>query len=118
MLRFERICFQTLGPRVGGGSLEVLNEMIASGFRGRKSGKGYFVYDSSKMLGFFGKKKSINDGALRVLEKYRLTPPSSVLVLANGKHPEVEWRFVHSFSHNVNLVVVQLIDNSAFFVAM
>ncbi|VDK88538.1 unnamed protein product, partial [Onchocerca ochengi] len=67
---------EALGPRIGGGSITLLEEMVASGFKGRKSGKGYFVYNDSKKL--FGKKKYVNEAALRILNKYQLTPVSTV----------------------------------------
>ncbi|VDP20333.1 unnamed protein product, partial [Onchocerca flexuosa] len=67
---------EALGPRIGGGSITLLEEMVASGFKGRKSGKGYFVYSDSKKL--FGKKKYVNEAALRILNKYQLTPVSTV----------------------------------------
>ncbi|KAM3722131.1 Trifunctional enzyme subunit alpha [Dirofilaria immitis] len=74
---------EALGPRIGGGSIALLEEMIASGFKGRKSGKGYFIYNDSKKLGVFGKKKSVNEGALRILQKYQLTPVSTVSGVAD-----------------------------------
>ncbi|EFO18646.2 fatty acid oxidation complex [Loa loa] len=69
---------EALGPRIGGGSITVLEEMIASGFKGRKSGKGYFIYDDSKRLGIFAKKKPVNEAAIRILRKHQLTPVSTV----------------------------------------
>ncbi|CAG9537291.1 unnamed protein product [Cercopithifilaria johnstoni] len=69
---------EALGPRIGGGSITVLEEMIASEFKGRKSGKGYFIYGDSKRLGIFAKKKPINEAALKILHKYQVTPVSTV----------------------------------------
>ncbi|VDN04862.1 unnamed protein product [Thelazia callipaeda] len=64
---------KALGPRISGGSIELLEEMVASGFRGRKSGKGYFIYRDSEKIGMFGTKKTLNNAAIKILEKYRLT---------------------------------------------
>uniref|UniRef100_A0A915PQF1 Trifunctional enzyme subunit alpha, mitochondrial n=1 Tax=Setaria digitata TaxID=48799 RepID=A0A915PQF1_9BILA len=74
---------ETLGPRVGGGSVELLEEMVASGFKGRKSGKGCFSYGNSKKFGVFSKKKSVNEAALRILQKYQLIPDPTVSSLAD-----------------------------------
>ena len=35
----------TLGDRMGGGSTEALSQMIERGMLGRKTGKGFFLYD-------------------------------------------------------------------------
>lgn len=51
--------------------------MVASGFKGRKSGKGFFTYNDSKKFGFLGKKKTINDAAQRLFLKHRLTPATT-----------------------------------------
>ncbi|MCP9264341.1 Trifunctional enzyme subunit alpha, mitochondrial [Dirofilaria immitis] len=63
---------EALGPRIGGGSIALLEEMIASGFKGRKSGKGYFIYNDSKKLGVFGKRNlsGVADRQLRMLCRY------------------------------------------------
>uniref|UniRef100_A0A0R3S3Q5 Trifunctional enzyme subunit alpha, mitochondrial n=1 Tax=Elaeophora elaphi TaxID=1147741 RepID=A0A0R3S3Q5_9BILA len=74
---------ETLGARVGGGSLSVLEEMIAAGFKGRKSGKGYFVYDGPKKFGILTKKKPVNEAALRILQNHKLTPVSTVSSVAD-----------------------------------
>ncbi|VDK37397.1 unnamed protein product [Gongylonema pulchrum] len=72
---------QALGPRIGGSSVELLKEMVASGFKGRKSGKGYFIYGGSTKLGsLFGKKKKVNEAAARILQKHRLNPVVNMLV--------------------------------------
>lgn len=52
----------------------ILNEMSAAGLHGRKSGKGFFLYDSQKKNIFSklvsSKKKQINPEARAILEKY------------------------------------------------
>lgn len=43
----------------------VFDDMVAAGFKGRKSGKGFFVYESKK-----SKERPLNDAALNILKKY------------------------------------------------
>ncbi|VDN94923.1 unnamed protein product [Brugia pahangi] len=74
---------EALGLRVGGGSIAVLDEMVASGFKGRKSGKGYFIYDDSRRLNTSAKKKPVNEAALKILHKHQLTPVSTVSSVAD-----------------------------------
>ncbi|KAK2183945.1 hypothetical protein NP493_291g02008 [Ridgeia piscesae] len=57
------------GERVGFGGQEanLLKELVAAGFLGRKSGKGMFVYDAGK-----SKTKPENPGALEILKRYSI----------------------------------------------
>jgi len=59
------------GDRFTGGNIGVLRDMVDAGFLGRKSGKGYFVYKKGT------KDRPVNEGALNILKKYKLTPPSA-----------------------------------------
>ncbi|KHJ85446.1 3-hydroxyacyl-CoA dehydrogenase protein [Oesophagostomum dentatum] len=61
---------KALGPRVHGGSVELLEEMVAAGFKGRKTQKGIYVYESK------GKKK-VNEDAMKIVQKHKLTPPNN-----------------------------------------
>ncbi|CAB02799.1 Trifunctional enzyme subunit alpha, mitochondrial [Caenorhabditis elegans] len=62
-----------LGPRVHGGSVDLLSELVRAGHKGRKTSKGIFVYgDGAK-----GSKK-VNQEAAKLFEKYKLTPIKSV----------------------------------------
>ncbi|VDO72546.1 unnamed protein product [Heligmosomoides polygyrus] len=60
---------KALGPRVRGGSAELLSDMVSAGFKGKKTNKGIYVYQD--------KKKKVNEESNKILTKYRLTAPES-----------------------------------------
>uniref|UniRef100_A0A8C7RNM5 enoyl-CoA hydratase n=1 Tax=Oncorhynchus mykiss TaxID=8022 RepID=A0A8C7RNM5_ONCMY len=75
---------KAFGSRFGGGNVEVLKTMVEKGFKGRKSGKGCYVYTPGL------KSKDVNPDIEDVLEKYKLTPnPSS--------DSDVQYRLVSRF---------------------
>jgi len=55
---------------MGGASPEVLNEMVEAGFKGRKSGAGFYIYD--------GKKKKMNEAVAAITKRHMLREPPSV----------------------------------------
>jgi len=57
-----------LGVRAGGADIGLLNDIVAAGFHGRKSGKGVFVYEKGV------KDREVNQGAKDILAKYRKEP--------------------------------------------
>ncbi|KAI1718593.1 fatty acid oxidation complex subunit alpha [Ditylenchus destructor] len=62
---------KALGPRVQGGSPNMLAEMISAGYKGRKTNSGIYNYTTVK-----GKtKKVVNE---KILEKYKLVAPRAV----------------------------------------
>lgn len=60
---------QVFSKRFAGMNPDVFTDMVASGFKGRKSGKGFFVYDDKK-----AKDRALNDGAMNILKKYATQP--------------------------------------------
>nr|NVI75859.1 mitochondrial trifunctional protein alpha subunit [Cucujiformia] len=63
--------FQAFGERFGGGDLEIMKEMVKSGFLGRKSGKGIFIYEKGS------KSKDVNPESLDILKKHSIPPKGS-----------------------------------------
>jgi len=55
---------KALGARVGGADVNVLNDMVAKGLLGRKSGKGIFTYA--------GKSRDVNPEATAIVRRYTL----------------------------------------------
>lgn len=48
---------------------QVFQDLIAAGYKGRKSGKGFFVYENKK-----SKEKVLNDSAVNIVKKYSCQP--------------------------------------------
>uniref|UniRef100_A0A183C806 Trifunctional enzyme subunit alpha, mitochondrial n=1 Tax=Globodera pallida TaxID=36090 RepID=A0A183C806_GLOPA len=62
---------KSLGPRVQGGSPELLAELTRAGFKGKKSGAGIYTYSTE---GSKKSKKLPNVKAQEILARYQLTP--------------------------------------------
>uniref|UniRef100_UPI00398E7D7B hydroxyacyl-CoA dehydrogenase trifunctional multienzyme complex subunit alpha b n=1 Tax=Pristiophorus japonicus TaxID=55135 RepID=UPI00398E7D7B len=57
---------KAFGSRMAGGSIEVLQIMVAKGFLGRKTGKGCYLYQAGV------KGKTLNPGAKEILDRFKL----------------------------------------------
>jgi len=60
------------GERFSGGSPAIMEEMVAKGFHGRKSGKGIYVYQKGS------KERNTNPEAIKILQAHKLTPLGSL----------------------------------------
>lgn len=60
---------QTFLKRFAGMNPQVFSDMVAAGYKGRKSGKGFYVYDLKK-----AKERAVNDGVMTILKKYASQP--------------------------------------------
>lgn len=60
---------QVFSKRFAGMNPSVFTDMVAAGYKGRKSGKGFFVYESAK-----SKERAMNDAALGIIKKYSSQP--------------------------------------------
>lgn len=60
---------QAFGDRISGGNLGIMQDLVQAGYMGRKSGKGFYVYEKGS------KNREVNHGAIKILkDKYALEP--------------------------------------------
>ncbi|CAL8287633.1 unnamed protein product [Gadus morhua 'NCC'] len=92
---------KAFGSRFGGGNVEVLKTMVDLGFKGRKSGKGCYVYQEGL------KTKEVNRELDDIMDKYKLTPHPSV-----SSDSDVQYRLVSRFVNEAVLCLQEGILNS------
>uniref|UniRef100_A0A4W6C012 Trifunctional enzyme subunit alpha, mitochondrial n=1 Tax=Lates calcarifer TaxID=8187 RepID=A0A4W6C012_LATCA len=92
---------KAFGSRFGGGNVEVLKTMVDLGFKGRKSGKGCYVYQPGLKV------REVNPEIGDILEKYRLTPNPAV-----SSDSDVQYRLVSRFVNEAVLCLQEGILNS------
>ncbi|KAL4105072.1 hypothetical protein QTP88_020347 [Uroleucon formosanum] len=91
---------KVFGERFSGGDLNVLKSMVDSGFLGRKSGKGYFVYKAGT------KNRPENTEAISLLESFKLQP------LGEQSVENQQLRMVSRFVNEAVLCLEESILNS------
>ncbi|CAG0895777.1 unnamed protein product [Darwinula stevensoni] len=64
---------KVFGARFSGGDKRLLEDMVKSGFLGRKAGKGIYVYAEGKKGS-----RDLNPGAVDLLKKYSISPKGSL----------------------------------------
>uniref|UniRef100_A0A3B3WGF4 Trifunctional enzyme subunit alpha, mitochondrial n=1 Tax=Poecilia mexicana TaxID=48701 RepID=A0A3B3WGF4_9TELE len=92
---------KAFGSRFGGGNVEVLKTMVDLGFKGRKSGKGCYIYQPGR------KGKDVNPDIGDILEKFKITPNPAV-----SSDSDVQYRLVSRFVNEAVLCLQEGILNS------
>ncbi|XP_006625919.2 trifunctional enzyme subunit alpha, mitochondrial [Lepisosteus oculatus] len=92
---------KAFGSRFGGGNVEVLKTMVEKGFKGRKSGKGCYVYQEGV------KNKNVNPGIEAILEKYKMPADPQV-----SSDSDIQYRLISRFVNEAVMCLQEGILNN------
>lgn len=92
---------KAFGSRFGGGNVDVLKTMVDLGFKGRKSGKGCYVYQPGSKV------KEVNPDIGDILEKFKMAANPAV-----SSDSDVQYRLVSRFVNEAVLCLQEGILNN------
>uniref|UniRef100_A0AAQ5ZC15 Trifunctional enzyme subunit alpha, mitochondrial n=1 Tax=Amphiprion ocellaris TaxID=80972 RepID=A0AAQ5ZC15_AMPOC len=92
---------KAFGSRFGGGNVDVLKTMVDLGFKGRKSGKGCYVYQPGSKV------KEVNPEIGDILEKFKMAANPAV-----SSDSDVQYRLVSRFVNEAVLCLQEGILNN------